>query len=112
MTIAVRVRAPFVICADNPPRNRHSISSLAAEILRLRGGVKPGHFRSCGGPIALLRDGDIIEIDAISGTVNHQIGDAELENRRNQFRVWHVMEICADGRPGRQRSGYPWRRFE
>jgi hypothetical protein len=55
-------------------------------ILRLRGGVKPAHFRSCGGPIALLRDDDIIEIDAISGTVNHQVGDAELEKRRKEWR--------------------------
>src|SRR5262249_33389352 len=39
-----------------------------------------------GGPIALIRDGDIIEIDAISGTVNHQIGDAELEKRRKDWR--------------------------
>jgi dihydroxy-acid dehydratase len=52
-------------------------------------GLCVGHVgpeAAAGGPIALLRDGDIIEIDAISGTVNHQIGDAELEKRRKDWR--------------------------
>ena len=42
-------------------------------------------IKQCSEPIALLRDGDIIEIDAISGTVNHQIGDAELEKRQKDW---------------------------
>jgi dihydroxy-acid dehydratase len=45
-----------------------------------------GPEAAVGGPIALLRDGDIIEIDAIRGTVNHQLGDAEIEKRKKD---WH-----------------------
>jgi dihydroxy-acid dehydratase len=45
-----------------------------------------GPEAAAGGPIALLRDGDIIEIDAISGTIDHRIGDAELEKRRKDWR--------------------------
>jgi dihydroxy-acid dehydratase len=44
-----------------------------------------GPEAAVGGPIALLRDGDIIEIDAIRGTINHQLGDAELEKRRKDW---------------------------
>ncbi len=52
-------------------------------------GLCVGHVgpeAAVGGPIALLRDGDFIEIDAAAGTVNHQIGDAELEKRRKDWR--------------------------
>lgn len=35
-----------------------------------------------GGPIALLRNGDIIEIDIPAGTLNVKLSDAELEERR------------------------------
>jgi dihydroxy-acid dehydratase len=52
-------------------------------------GLCVGHVgpeAAAGGPIALVRDGDIIEIDAISGTINLQIGDAELEKRRKDWR--------------------------
>jgi dihydroxy-acid dehydratase len=34
-----------------------------------------------GGPIGLLRDGDIIEIDAVAGTLNVQLTDEELKAR-------------------------------
>ncbi|MBO6656745.1 MAG: dihydroxy-acid dehydratase [Pseudomonadales bacterium] len=35
-----------------------------------------------GGPIALIEDGDIIEIDAEAKTINVQVDDAELEKRK------------------------------
>lgn len=35
-----------------------------------------------GGPIGLLNDGDIIEIDAVNGTLNVKLSDEELEARR------------------------------
>jgi dihydroxy-acid dehydratase len=44
-----------------------------------------GPEAAVGGPIALVRDGDIIEIDAIKGTVNLQLGDAELEKRKKDW---------------------------
>ena len=38
-----------------------------------------------GGPIALLRDGDIIELDAIKGTIHVDLSEAELALRRSQW---------------------------
>lgn len=38
-----------------------------------------------GGPIALVKDGDIINIDINAGTINLQISDEEMEERR---KVW------------------------
>src|SRR5205809_1329288 len=45
-----------------------------------------GPEAAVGGPIALVRDGDIIEIDAVKGTINLQLGDAELEKRKKDWR--------------------------
>ncbi|WP_375588448.1 dihydroxy-acid dehydratase [Hoeflea alexandrii] len=38
-----------------------------------------------GGPIGLLQDGDIIEIDAVAGTLNVQLSDEELAVRREKW---------------------------
>jgi dihydroxy-acid dehydratase len=38
-----------------------------------------------GGPIALLRDGDMIEIDGDARTIRVDLTDAELEQRRAQW---------------------------
>ena len=38
-----------------------------------------------GGPIGLLQDGDIIEIDAVAGTLNVQLSDEELAARREKW---------------------------
>ena len=38
-----------------------------------------------GGPIGLLREGDIISIDAEKGTINVELSDAELAERRAQW---------------------------
>lgn len=38
-----------------------------------------------GGTIALVKDGDIIEIDAVINTIHLAISDAELAQRRKQF---------------------------
>ncbi len=38
-----------------------------------------------GGPIGLIKDGDIITIDAVSGTIDHNVSDAELERRRKAW---------------------------
>jgi dihydroxy-acid dehydratase len=44
-----------------------------------------GPEAAVGGPIALLRDGDMITIDAIDGTIDVALGDAEWAERR---RAW------------------------
>ncbi len=41
-----------------------------------------GPEAAVGGPIALLRDGDIIDLDAISGTLSVRLDEAELATRR------------------------------
>jgi dihydroxy-acid dehydratase len=38
-----------------------------------------------GGPIGLLRDGDIIVIDAVKGTIDVELDDAELQRRRKNW---------------------------
>jgi dihydroxy-acid dehydratase len=38
-----------------------------------------------GGPIALVRDGDIIAIDAKAGTIHLEVGDAELAERKKAW---------------------------
>ena len=39
-----------------------------------------------GGPIALVRDGDVVEIDAVARTMTLHVTGAELETRRLAFR--------------------------
>jgi dihydroxy-acid dehydratase len=45
-----------------------------------------GPEAAVGGPIALLRDGDIIEIDAVVGTLNVKLTDAELAERKTKWK--------------------------
>jgi dihydroxy-acid dehydratase len=40
-----------------------------------------------GGPIALLKDGDIIRIDAEKGTIDVELDAAELQRRRTQWKA-------------------------
>ncbi|HET6376770.1 MAG TPA: dihydroxy-acid dehydratase [Methylocella sp.] len=52
-------------------------------------GLCVGHVgpeAAVGGPIALVRNGDVIEINAIKGTIDLQMGDAELEKRKKDWR--------------------------
>ncbi|MEA2841932.1 MAG: dihydroxy-acid dehydratase [Methylobacteriaceae bacterium] len=44
-----------------------------------------GPEAAVGGPIALLRDGDVIEIDAIQGFLTVALSDAELAERKNHW---------------------------
>jgi dihydroxy-acid dehydratase len=51
-------------------------------------GASIGHVSpeaAVGGPIALLRDGDLIEIDIAAGTLSVRLSDAELEARRQAW---------------------------
>ena len=77
-----------------------------------------GPEAAVGGPIGLLQDGDIIVIDAETGTIEVDLDDAELAKRRAAWKprgyrlqCWCHLEICAnrwfsrEGRfdpPGRQ----------
>jgi dihydroxy-acid dehydratase len=44
-----------------------------------------GPEAAAGGPIALVRDGDIISIDATKGTIDLEVDPIELENRRRHW---------------------------
>jgi dihydroxy-acid dehydratase len=58
-----------------------------------------GPEAAVGGPIALLRDGDVIEIDAVSGTLEVKLGDDELSRRKRDWKP----------RDGQFASGYLWK---
>jgi dihydroxy-acid dehydratase len=58
-----------------------------------------GPEAAIGGPIGLLRDGDIIEIDAEKGTLNVKLSTQELERRRQDWKP----------REGEFTSGYLWK---
>jgi dihydroxy-acid dehydratase len=58
-----------------------------------------GPEAAVGGPIGLLKDGDIIEIDAVAGTLNVKLSDEELAKRKAS---WKPRESDAT-------SGYLWK---
>jgi dihydroxy-acid dehydratase len=58
-----------------------------------------GPEAAVGGPIALIRDGDIIEIDADKGTMDVRLSDEELARRRKE---WQAREH-------EYGSGYLWK---
>ncbi|MBN8981982.1 MAG: dihydroxy-acid dehydratase [Rhizobiales bacterium] len=45
-----------------------------------------GPEAAVGGPIGLLKDGDIIELDAVNGTLNVKLSDAELAERKTSWK--------------------------
>ena len=46
-----------------------------------------GPEAAVGGPIGLLKDGDIIKIDAVKGTLDVDVSKAELEKRRKAWQL-------------------------
>ena len=97
---------------------------------RFSGGTRGlciGHIgpeAALGGPIALLRDGDIIHIDCDSGTINVALADAELKARRDGWvprpanagsgALWRYAQIVGDAahgattHPGARMEGKPY----
>jgi dihydroxy-acid dehydratase len=64
-----------------------------------------------GGPIALLRDGDLITIDAIRGELSVALSDEELATRRRDWAgprptpytsgaIWKFAKLCGPARQG------------
>jgi dihydroxy-acid dehydratase len=45
-----------------------------------------GPEAAVGGPLGLLQDGDIIDIDAVAGTLSVQLSDDELDRRRASWK--------------------------
>ena len=53
-------------------------------------GLMIGHIgpeAQVGGPIALVRNGDIISVDAEKGTIQVEVSDEELGRRKTQWRA-------------------------
>ncbi|MGH6923183.1 MAG: dihydroxy-acid dehydratase, partial [Propylenella sp.] len=76
-------------------------------------GICVGHVgpeAALGGPIGLLRDGDVIEIDTEAGTLDARLSDAEWEARRAKWRpretdyrsgaLWKYAQIVGSARDG------------
>jgi dihydroxy-acid dehydratase len=69
-----------------------------------------GPEAAVGGPIALLRDGDMIVIDADAGTMNVELSDDELETRRAAWvprqhdyqsgAIWRYAQMVGPARYG------------
>ena len=62
-----------------------------------------GPEAAVGGPLALLKNGDVIDIDAKKGTINVRLSSKELSFRKKKMEAkkitiwfWHVMEICSN----------------
>ncbi len=63
-----------------------------------------------GGPIGLLRDGDMIVMDAIAGTLSVELSDAELAARRKAWQprrheyqsgaLWRYAQTVGDAEKG------------
>ena len=58
-----------------------------------------GPEAAIGGPVGLLRDGDIIEIDAVKGTLDVKLTKSELDQRAREWKP-HAEEFT---------SGYLWK---
>jgi dihydroxy-acid dehydratase len=90
-------------------------------------GLCVGHIgpeAALGGPIALLRDGDTIEIDCDAGTINVRLSDDELAERRKAWTprpanigsgvLWRYAQIVGDAahgattHPGAKMEGKPY----
>jgi dihydroxy-acid dehydratase len=76
-------------------------------------GICVGHVgpeAALGGPIGLLRDGDIIEIDVEAGTLDANLSDREWEARRGKWRpretdyrsgaLWKYAQLVGSARDG------------
>jgi dihydroxy-acid dehydratase len=69
-----------------------------------------GPEAAVGGPIGLLKDGDIIAIDAEKGTLEVELSDAELEKRRQAWKprrhdfqsgaLWKYAQTVGDAEKG------------
>lgn len=69
-----------------------------------------GPEAAVGGPIALVRDGDIITIDANEGTIDVALSDAELAERRKSWKprqheyqsgaIWRYAQTVGDAEKG------------
>ena len=107
----MKVRAAAPACAKCCRRRQRFTGRAPAKKSRLitdgrfsgaTRGFCVGHVgpeAAIGGPIGLIRDGDIIEIDAVKGTLDVKLSADELAKRKSQ---WKARESDFG-------SGYLWK---
>src|SRR5690606_23975900 len=69
-----------------------------------------GPEAAVGGPIALIRDGDVIDINAVEGTLDVQISEEEMAKRRSEWEprehdfgsgaIWKYAQTVGKARDG------------
>jgi dihydroxy-acid dehydratase len=69
-----------------------------------------GPEAAVGGPIGLLQDGDVIDIDAEAGTLSVRLSDAELAERRRAWKprahdynsgaIWKYAQLVSSAEKG------------
>jgi dihydroxy-acid dehydratase len=69
-----------------------------------------GPEAAAGGPIGLLKDGDVVAIDAVGRTISVELTDAELEERREAWRprrhdfqsgaLWKYAQLVGEAETG------------
>jgi dihydroxy-acid dehydratase len=69
-----------------------------------------GPEAAVGGPIGLIKDGDIIRLDAVKGTLEVDLSDAELAKRRKAWKprqhdyqsgaIWRYAQTVGDAEKG------------
>ena len=69
-----------------------------------------GPEAAVGGPIALLRNGDVISIDAVAGTLDVQLSEEELAKRKSEWTpretdfgsgaIWKYAQTVGNARDG------------
>jgi dihydroxy-acid dehydratase len=86
-----RVSAPLIAPTNlRTTTLSHSTSMLTTQPTPSSHGFVVGHVvpeAQVGGPIGLVKDGDIISIDAVANTINVDVSDAEMEKRRKVWRA-------------------------
>ncbi|MCL6263550.1 L-arabinonate dehydratase [Craterilacuibacter sp. RT1T] len=94
------VGAPGMPEWGNLPIPKKLLEKGVRDMVRMTDARMSGtHYGSCilhvtpeaaiGGPLALVRTGDLIELDIAAGKLNMIVDDEELERRRNEFKPVH-----------------------
>ena len=79
---SLRQRAPLCLAPSSP---RNFVPPLTVNVNCSSHGFCVGHIvpeAQVGGPIALVRDGDIISVDAVKNSIEVEVSPEELEQRR------------------------------
>ena len=91
------VGAPGMPEWGNLPIPKKLLKQGVRDMVRICDGRMSGtHYGTCilhvspeaaiGGPLALLKTGDLVELDVAAGSINMKVDEAELERRRREWK--------------------------